>query len=72
VVTDKAILEADHDSGELILAALYPGVTAEEIGAGVGWPLRCRERLSAVDPPIAAELRLLREVLDPRGLYLGT
>ncbi len=26
VVTDKAILEPDADTGELVLAALYPGV----------------------------------------------
>ena len=31
VVTDKAILEADPESGELVLAALYPGVEAEEV-----------------------------------------
>jgi glutaconate CoA-transferase subunit B len=72
VVTDKGILEVDADSGELVLAALYPGITDEEVRAGVGWLLRCRETLSAVDPPGAAELRLLREVLDPRGLYLGS
>ena len=39
VVTDKAILEADAD-GELVLAALYPGVEADEVRAGVGWPLQ--------------------------------
>jgi glutaconate CoA-transferase subunit B len=72
VVTDKGILEADGASGELILAALYPGVTVEEVRNGVGWPLQCRETISAVAPPEAAEIRLLREVLDPRGLYLGS
>jgi glutaconate CoA-transferase subunit B len=72
VVTDKGILDADDTSGELVLGALYPGVTAEDVRAGVGWPLQCRATLSAVDPPGADELRLLREVLDPRGLYLGT
>jgi glutaconate CoA-transferase subunit B len=72
VVTDKGILEADGESGELMLAALYPGVTAEEVRAGVSWPLRCRETLAVVDSPGAAELRLLREILDPRGLYLGS
>ena len=45
VITDKAILEADPETGELVLAALYPGVTADEVRAGVGWPLRCRETL---------------------------
>lgn len=70
VVTDKCILEADQETGELVLGALYPGTTADEARAGVGWPLRSRETLPEVEPPGQEELRLLREVLDPRGLYL--
>jgi glutaconate CoA-transferase subunit B len=69
-VTDKGILEADPDTGELVLDALYPGTTADEARAGVGWPLRCRATPREVEPPGPEELRLLREVLDPRGLYL--
>jgi glutaconate CoA-transferase subunit B len=72
VVTDKGILDADPDTGELVLAALYPGTSAEDVRAGVGWPLRCREILEEVAPPGPEDLRLLREVLDPRGLYLRT
>ena len=70
VITDKAVLEADADSGELVLAALYPGVSAEEVRAGVGWPLASRPTLAHVDAPSEVELHLLREVLDPHRLYL--
>jgi glutaconate CoA-transferase subunit B len=70
VITDKGVLEADGDSGELVLAALYPGTTADEVRAGVGWPLRARDALLNVEPPGDRELRLLREVLDPDRLYL--
>jgi glutaconate CoA-transferase subunit B len=70
VITDKGILEADPDSGELVLAALNPGVATVEVRSSVGWSLRCRDTLPVVDPPGAEDLRLLREVLDPRGLYL--
>jgi glutaconate CoA-transferase subunit B len=69
VVTDKAILEPDT-TGELVLAALYPGVEADEVRAGIGWPLRSRPTLATVDPPTPVELRLLRDVLDPHRLYL--
>lgn len=72
VITDKGILEADPATGELVLAAVYPGVSIEDVSSCVGWSLRCREPLSAVNPPGAEELRLLREVLDPAGLYLGS
>jgi len=71
VVTDKAVLETDPESGELVLAGLYPGVTVEEVRALVGWPLRARPVLTAPPAPSAEELRLLRQVLDPQGLYLS-
>ncbi len=70
VVTDKGILEADDTTGELVLAALYPGTTVDDMRGGVAWELRCREPLAQVEPPRKEELRLLREVLDPGGLYL--
>ena len=70
VVTDKAIFAADPDTGELVLAALYPGVDEADVRGGVGWPLRRRAVLDPVLPPSAAELSLLRDVLDPRRLYL--
>ncbi len=70
VITDKAVLEGDEVSGEMVLAGLYPGVSVDEVQAGVGWPLARRERLEAVAPPTATELRVLRNVLDPKGLFL--
>jgi glutaconate CoA-transferase, subunit B len=70
VITDKAILEADQDTGELVVAALYPGVEMAEVEQQVGWRLRRREMLAQVEPPSGAELSLLRDVLDPQRLYL--
>ena len=71
VITDKGILENDPETGEMILTALYPGVTVDEVKANVGWPLKVRDRLDHVAPPTARELHLLREVLDPQKLFLG-
>jgi glutaconate CoA-transferase subunit B len=71
VITDKAILEADSATGELVLTKLYPGVTVEEVQAGIGWQLQARPTLGAVEAPSSDELRLLREELDPKRLYLG-
>ena len=71
VITDRAILESDPGTGEMVLTALYPGVTAEEVTASVGWPLRARPELDRVAPPGEQELDLLRRVLDPKKLYLG-
>lgn len=70
VVTDKALLEVEPESGELVLSALYPGIAVEDVKRGVGWPLRCRPELKSVAPPSERDLYLLREVLDPQRLYL--
>jgi glutaconate CoA-transferase, subunit B len=70
VITDKAVLEADPESGELMLSALYPGITVAQVAEGIGWSLRSRSRLAEVPIPSERELHLLREVLDPQRLYL--
>jgi glutaconate CoA-transferase subunit B len=71
IITDRGILENDPATGEMILTALYPGVTVDEVKANVGWPLKVREPLAEIAPPTARELHLLREVLDPKKLFLG-
>ncbi|MEP6573351.1 MAG: CoA-transferase [Gemmatimonadota bacterium] len=71
VITDMGILEADETTGEMTLAALYPGIAAADVRKNVGWPLECRSTLDDVEPPSPRELHLLREVLDPKKLYLG-
>lgn len=70
VITDKGVFERDEANGELVLTGLYPGVEASDVEAGVGWELRSRPRLDRVDPPTRVDLRLLREVLDPKRMYL--
>ena len=70
VITDKGVFERDEATGELVLSGLYPGVEASDVKNGVGWELRSRPRLDRLDPPAGVDLQLLREVLDPKGLYL--
>jgi glutaconate CoA-transferase subunit B len=70
VITDLGILAPEAESGELVLVALYPGRTIEEVRSRVGWPLRAAPEVETVDPPGAEELRLLREELDPERRFL--
>jgi len=69
VVTDIGIMAPD-EAGELVLSALHPGRTAEEAQANTGWPLRVAAEVRRTQAPAEAELRLLRETLDPQGIYL--
>ncbi len=69
VVTDIGILEPD-ENGEMVLTALHPGRTVEEAKTNTGWDLMIAEELRTTDPVTEKELRILREDLDPNGLYL--
>jgi glutaconate CoA-transferase subunit B len=69
VVTDLGIMEPD-ETGELVLTALHPGVTAEQACENTGWDLRVAGSLRITPSPDPEELRILREDLDPQGIYL--
>jgi glutaconate CoA-transferase subunit B len=69
VVTDLGILEPD-ETGELVLSALHPGVSVEQAHSNTGWALKISPALKYTQPPLAEELRILREELDPQGIYL--
>lgn len=69
VVTDLGMMEPD-ETGELILTALHPGVTAEQACENTGWDLKVAHSLRTTLPPDPEELRILREDLDPQGIYL--
>ena len=69
VVTNLGILEPDED-GELMLTALHPGATVEQARENTGWSLKAFDQPRVTDAPSDAELRILREELDPKGIYL--
>ena len=69
VITDKALFTFDNPEREMMLVELAPGQTVESVQAAVGWPLRVAGSLREMIPPTAEELAIVREQLDPQGLY---
>jgi glutaconate CoA-transferase subunit B len=69
VITDKAILNFDNAEREMQLSALYPGVSEADVRAETGWKLRRAPKLEQVSAPSVEDLRLIREELDPSGMY---
>jgi glutaconate CoA-transferase subunit B len=67
VVTDLGVYHLDD--GELRLDALHPGVTLDNVRAAMGWPPRVAAEIAQTPAPTAEELRLIREELDPAGVY---
>jgi glutaconate CoA-transferase subunit B len=68
VVTDLGVL--DFENGEMILTELYEGSTVEQVQAACGWKLKISQNLKTNPEPKEKEISLLREKLDPQGLYL--
>ena len=57
------------DDGEMRLDSLHPGATLDAVRASMGWEVRVADRLAETPSPTPDELRLIREQLDPGGLY---
>ena len=69
VVTDLGIMEPD-ENGELMLTALHPGKTVEQVKENTGWDLKVAAELQETQSPTNEELRILRDELDPSRIYL--
>mgnify|MGYP001581186056 CR=1 FL=1 len=69
VITNMGILEPDA-TGEMTLAALYPGVSFEQVRENVGWALKKASSPYEVPLPTLKEIDLLRTQLDANRLHL--
>lgn len=69
VVTDLATYTFEHATGEMMLQTTHPGVTIDDVRANMGWAPRIAEDLGETPAPSDEELRLVREELDPGGVY---
>ena len=63
VITDLGILEMSEEHGELILAAIHPGVTVETIAQATGWDLIISPNLVVTPEPTQIELDTLRQLI---------
>jgi glutaconate CoA-transferase subunit B len=70
VITDLGVYHFGAE-GEMRLDSLHPGVTLADVHGQMAWRPAVAERLSETAPPTVEELRLVREVLDPEGIYTG-
>jgi glutaconate CoA-transferase subunit B len=68
VVTDLGIYHFD-ETGEMRLDSVHPGASLDEVRATMGWEPRVAADLATTPEPTAEELRLIREELDPEGMY---
>ncbi len=69
VVTDLGTYRFDETTGEMTLMTMHPGVTLDQVRENMGWDPKVSEDLGVTEPPTGEELRLIRQELDPAGVY---
>jgi len=70
VVTDLCVMQINPDTGRLELTKLMPEVTIDKVYENTGFEPRPRERMEEVELPTEAELKVLRDEVDPDHVYL--
>lgn len=68
VVTNLAVLDLSGPDGTMAIVSVHPGVDVDEVQRATGFALHAPAEVPETRLPDADELRLIREVLDPREL----
>lgn len=69
VITDRALFDFANPGHEMTLVEIAPGETVDSIQADIAWPLRVSPTLKEMTPPQPTELEIIRQQLDPEGMY---
>ena len=70
VVTDLCVMQINPDTGRLELRKLMPDVTIDKVYENTGFEPVLRQGVQPVELPTEAELKILREEVDPNHIYL--
>jgi len=69
VITTLGVLRFDEHTKRAYLASYHPGVTGEQVQENTGFELDI-SRAKETTPPTEFEIRILREKVDPEGIFL--
>lgn len=70
VITNLAVLGFDDETRRMELLSVHPGVTVDQVIENTGFELLVGGEVSTTEAPTGEELRLLREEIDPTGIFL--
>ncbi len=69
VVSNLGVMGFDEETKRMKLLSVNPGVTVEQVIENTGFEMLVAENVTENEPPSDEELRILREDVDPDGLY---
>jgi glutaconate CoA-transferase, subunit B len=70
VVTDLCVFGFREPDRHMCVRSIHPGVSAEDIRSRIGFEVEIEKGCPTTEAPTSAELRLLRERIDPHGMYV--
>ncbi|MFI9803763.1 CoA-transferase subunit beta [Streptomyces sp. NPDC052301] len=68
VVSDLGVFDFDTPDRTMRVCSVHPGVTVRQVVEATGFPLAIPDEVPRTREPTAEELRLIREVVDPKRL----
>jgi glutaconate CoA-transferase subunit B len=71
VITDKAIFGFHPETKQMMLISIHPGNTLEDVLGTMGFAPVVPEHVPYTEPPTQQQVRLIREVIDPKRMYMG-
>ncbi|MBC7227496.1 MAG: hypothetical protein H5T61_09715 [Thermoflexales bacterium] len=70
VITDKAIFGFDPQTRRMRLESIHPHTTLEDVLANMGFRPLIPDPVPVTEPPTVEQIRLIREEIDPEGIYV--
>jgi acyl CoA:acetate/3-ketoacid CoA transferase beta subunit len=67
-VSNLGVFDFDTTDHAMRLASVHAGVSVDEVVSNTGFELVIPEEVPETRRPTDAELKIIREVLDPRGV----
>lgn len=69
IITNMAVLGFGRESKELQVISIHPGVERSAVQKNTGFKLHFPNTIAETDRPAKEELEIIRNKLDPKGLY---
>lgn len=71
VITDKAIFSFHPETKIMVLESIHPGNTVEDVVNTMGFAPIIPNHVPYTEAPSAEQLHLIRNCIDPDGMYMG-
>jgi glutaconate CoA-transferase, subunit B len=71
VITNLCVFTFDRETERMKLDSMHSGVSPDQIKANTGFEIKIPNDLKTTPSPTSEELTLLREVIDPKHVYIG-